>query len=65
MRGGQVLGASDDQGMGPADTAITPDQVAASFYHTLGIDFTKEYRTNTGRPVKIVREGSVLPGLLG
>ena len=37
-RGGQVLGASDDKGMGPAGDPITPDQVAASFYHSLGID---------------------------
>jgi uncharacterized protein (DUF1501 family) len=63
MRGGQVLGASDAQGMGPAQAAITPDQVAASFYHSLGIDFRKEYHTNTGRPITIVREGGIIPGL--
>jgi hypothetical protein len=50
--------------MGPASEAITPDQVAATFYHSLGIDFRKEYHTNTGRPVMIVREGSVIEGLL-
>jgi len=63
MKGGRVIGASDDQGMGPAGDPITPDQVAASFYHALGIDFTKEYHTNTGRPVMVVREGSVIRGL--
>jgi len=63
MRGGQVIGASDDKGMGPAAEAITPDQVAASFYHSLGIDHRKEYHTATGRPVMIVREGSILPAL--
>jgi hypothetical protein len=65
VRGGQVLGASDEKGMGPASEAITPDQLAATFYHSLGIDYQKEYHTNTGRPVMIVREGSVIPGLLG
>lgn len=65
IKGGQVLGASDAKGMGPAAEAITPDQVAASFYHSLGIDHRKEYHTNTGRPVMIVREGSVLRGLFG
>jgi hypothetical protein len=64
IHGGQVLGASDDKGMGPADEAITPDQVAATFYHTLGIDCQKEYHTNTGRPVMIVRSGTVLRRLL-
>jgi hypothetical protein len=65
IRSGQVLGASDEQGMGPAGDPITPDQVAASFYHALGIDFEKEYHTNTGRPVMIVREGSLIAGLFG
>ena len=65
MKGGQVIGASDDKGMGPADEAITPDQVAASFYHSLGIDYQKEYHTNTGRPVMIVREGAVVEKLFG
>lgn len=65
VRGGQVLGASDDKGMGPASEPITPDQVAASFYHSLGINYHQEYHTNVGRPVMIVRAGSLIPGLLG
>ena len=65
IRGGQVLGASDDHGAGPAGEPITPEQVAASFYRSLGIDCEKEYHTNTGRPVMIVRQGTVLPGLFG
>ncbi len=65
IKGGQVVGASDDKGMGPAGAGFAPDQLAASFYHTLGIDHTKEYRTATGRPVMIAREGSVIRGLFG
>jgi hypothetical protein len=63
MKGGQVIGASDEKGMGPAAEPITPDQVAASFYHTLGIDYTKEYHTPSGRPVMIVREGRLIDQL--
>lgn len=63
MKNGQVIGASDDKGMGPANEAITPDMVAASFYHSLGIDCQKEYKTPTGRPVMIVRDGRLIPGL--
>jgi len=63
IRGGQVVGASDDKGQAPSGEPITPDQVAASFYHSLGIDFKKEYHTSTGRPVTIVREGEILPKL--
>jgi hypothetical protein len=65
IRGGQVVGASDEKAMGPASgDGISPDDVAATFYHTLGIDFHKEYRTNTGRPVAITRYGNVIKELL-
>ncbi|PQO47436.1 DUF1501 domain-containing protein [Blastopirellula marina] len=64
MRGGQVIGESDEKGTAPADGhGIKPDDVAASFYHALGIDHTKEYHTNTGRPITIVRDGNVIDKL--
>lgn len=63
IKTGQVIGASDDKGMGPANEAITPDDVAASVFHTLGIDHHKEYHTNTGRPIMIVRDGKLIPQL--
>ena len=48
MEGGQVIGASDEKGEGPRDRVISPDDVAATFYHALGIDHTKEDHTPTG-----------------
>ena len=36
MQGGQVVGASDAKGEGPRDRVISPDDVAATFYHALG-----------------------------
>jgi hypothetical protein len=64
IKGGQVIGASDARGEAPADgKGMSPDDVAASFYHSLGIDALKEYRTPTGRPVAIVRHGTVIKGL--
>jgi hypothetical protein len=65
IKGGQVVGESDAKGEAPKDKPITPDDVAATFYHTLGIDHTKEYRTPSGRPVMIVRHGKVLGDLIG
>ena len=64
MEGGQVIGASDEKGEGPRDRVISPDDVAATFYHALGIDHTKEYHTPTGRPVMIVRHGKPIPELV-
>jgi len=60
---GKVVGASDAKGEGPENRGITPDDVAATFYKTLGIDSTKEYHTPTGRPVMIVRHGKPIPDL--
>jgi uncharacterized protein (DUF1501 family) len=62
--GGRVVGASNDKGEEPASTGYSPDQLAATFYRTLGIDCTKEYHTPSGRPVMIVREGTVIDELL-
>src|SRR5262245_30802100 len=60
VRGGQVIGESDENATMPKNEGYSPDDVAASFYHTLGIDHTKEYHTNSGRPIMIVRDGHVI-----
>lgn len=63
VKGGQVVGESDETASNPKSKGFSPDDVAASFYKNLGIDHTKEYHTNTGRPVMIVRDGNVIPEL--
>jgi uncharacterized protein (DUF1501 family) len=65
IQGGQVVGESDDKATAPASSPITPDDVAATFYHALGIDHKKEYHTNIGRPITIVRDGNVIEELFG
>ena len=64
IQGGQVVGESDAKGEGPKDRKITPDDVAATFYHSLGIDHRQEFQTPTGRPVMITRYGKVLRELV-
>ena len=63
ISGGRVLGASNENGTEPAGDGFTPDDVAASFYHSLGIDHTHEYHTSSGRPIMIVRDGHVIEEL--
>lgn len=63
VRGGQVVGESDDTAAAPRHEAITPDDVAASFYHNLGIDPTQEFDSDTGRPITLVRNGKIIPQL--
>jgi uncharacterized protein (DUF1501 family) len=40
VRGGQVVGASDDTGAEPKDLPVTPAEVAATVYRGLGIDLS-------------------------
>jgi uncharacterized protein (DUF1501 family) len=63
VRGGQVIGESDATASGPLNDAIKPDDVAASFYHNLGIDHKQEFHTETGRPITLVRDGNPIPQL--
>ena len=65
ISGGRVLGESDAKATGPLSDGYSPGDVAASFYHALGIDPTKEYHTNTGRPIMLVREGAIINELFG
>ena len=50
--GGQVIGASDAMGAYPTDRPVSIEDLGATLYKKLGIDYTHEYHT-VGRPVKI------------
>jgi hypothetical protein len=63
VKGGQVIGESDATASAPKNDAISPDDVAASFYHNLGIDPAMEFQTETGRPITLVRDGKVISSL--
>ena len=64
IKNGQVVGASDEKGEGPKDHGISPDDIAATFFTALGIDPHKEYKTPSGRPVMITRNGTPIKALL-
>jgi hypothetical protein len=63
ISGGRVLGESDDTASLPKTKGFSPDDVAATYFHALGIDHTKEFHTPTGRPVMIVRDGHIINDL--
>ncbi|HEV7403584.1 MAG TPA: DUF1501 domain-containing protein [Chthoniobacteraceae bacterium] len=58
VKGGQVIGSSDADGMEPKDRPVQVPDLHASVCHALGIDHTKELTTPTGRPMKLVKEGA-------
>jgi len=64
IRGGQVIGKSDEQGGQPAERPVSVEEVAASLYQGLGIDFHKQYMTPTGRPIHLA-EGKPIQELWG
>ena len=53
IRGGQVVGASDERGAYPVDRKVSIGDLYATIYKALGIDWTKEYMHPIGRPLKI------------
>ncbi|HYT93114.1 MAG TPA: DUF1501 domain-containing protein [Gemmataceae bacterium] len=61
---GYVHGTTDSQGMAPSTDPCTPDDIASTMFHNLGLDPHQELMTPTGRPVQLFREGRVLPRLL-
>ena len=53
IRGGQVIGASDEKAAYVAEREVTIGDLFATVYKSFGIDWTKEYMSPIGRPVKI------------
>lgn len=56
VRGGQVIGTTDERGEYVLDRPVRPPEVAATIYHALGIDYEKALVTPQGRPVAILPE---------
>jgi len=58
IRGGQVIGESDEDAMLPAERPVNPHDLHASLCHALGIDAAKEVKTPLGRPMRLINEGA-------
>jgi Protein of unknown function (DUF1501) len=61
---GYAHGTTDAQGMAPATEGCTPDDLAATIFHRLGIDPHTELMTSGNRPIQLFREGKVVEKLL-
>lgn len=60
----QFIGGTTKAGDAPDEgTEIKPDDIAATIYHSLGIDPLMEYFTNTGRPTMLVPHGRIMQEL--
>ena len=57
VKGGQVIGSSDEDAMQPKDRPVKVSHLHASICHALGIDPNKEVMTPLQRPMKLVDNG--------
>jgi uncharacterized protein (DUF1501 family) len=54
VRGGQIIGTTDERGEYVLDRPVRPPEVAATIYHALGLDYTRELNSPSGRPIRIL-----------
>lgn len=62
--GGAVIGSTDQHGTEPSERPVRIEDLAATVYRLLGINFNKDYHAN-GRPVRIVKDGIPLKEFAG
>ena len=53
IRGGQIVGGSDEHGFNPVGRQVSMGDIFATVYRAFGIDWEKEYMSPAGRPIKI------------
>jgi hypothetical protein len=58
VQGGRVVGKSDEIGGYPAERPVTPSEIVATIYHSLGIDLETVLPGPQGRPFTVVDSGT-------
>ena len=64
MRTGQVVGSTNPKGEHPVDRPLTPNDLWATVYRHLGIDYDDSFPDHRGRPMPILPEGDPIGELL-
>jgi hypothetical protein len=64
LKMGQVVGSTDARGEYPRTRPVGPQDVLATVYHVLGIDYRKVFHDNSGRPIAILNEGKPIEELV-
>lgn len=52
---GRIIGRTDEQGGLPVTDAFTPEDLAATIFHCLGIGPDREFHDSNGRPYRVYR----------
>jgi len=64
MRTGQVVGSTNSKGEEPRERPLTPNDLWATVYRHLGVDYNKTFDDHTGRPMPILPFGDPIRELL-
>ena len=63
INGGQAVGRTDERAAEPDGSGFSPDDLASTLYHHIGINPRQEFHTTVGRPVTLVRHGQIISGI--
>ncbi len=63
VKGGRVIGSSDEKGAFPKSNPKTPQDVLATLYQHLGVDTHAQYLDNAGRPLSVLPFGQPIEEL--
>jgi len=64
VRAGVLFGATDKKGAYPTTDPVTPQDIAATIYHCLGVDPETRIPDRLGRPVEVGSGGKVIRQIL-
>ena len=64
LKGGTVVGASNDKGEYPAELPLKPADVLATIYRQMGVDLDTHFVNRAGRPISINNYGTPIEALL-
>lgn len=65
IKTGQVVGATSPMGEVVVDSPASPQDLAATIYHALGIPLDTWYKAQDGRPIELLPDGRPIRQLLG
>lgn len=65
VKTGEVVGATNALGEFVVDSPATPQDLAATIYHTLGVPLHTWYRSQDGRPIELLPTGKPIRQLVG
>lgn len=65
VKRGEIVGATNPLGEVVVDNPVTPQDIAATIYHTLGIPLNTWYRAQDGRPIELLPDGKPVRQLIG